>query len=148
MGHACYAQGYAVRHPGSSQQLRNEKELLFKKENHQLKKVNSKVPKIGADNTESLFKVSLRSHAAAVGPYAVSRKNSYDGKICYSCSPPGRERGNFSRTGLVLAFLTTNGKAKVKSFGERGRLSRGSHDSLTPRGQRHVEAFRHWTQTL
>jgi hypothetical protein len=36
-----YAQGYAVWHLGSSQQLLNEKELLFKKENHQLQKMNS-----------------------------------------------------------------------------------------------------------
>lgn len=101
--HLCYAQDDVVRHLGSSQQLLNEKELLSKKENHQLQKVNSQVPKIGADkSTESLFKVSLRSHAAAVGRYAVSRKNCSDGKICYSCSPPGRKRGNFLALGGFL----------------------------------------------
>lgn len=52
-----------------------------------------------------------------------------------------QKKRELSCTGRVLAFLTTNGKAKVKSFGERGRLPRGSHDCLTPRGQRHVAAF-------
>lgn len=48
-GRVCYVQGYIRRHLESSQKLPSEKELLFKKENHQLQKVNSKVSKTGAD---------------------------------------------------------------------------------------------------
>lgn len=57
----------------------------------------------------------------AVGGYAVSRKNSSNGKICYSCSPQAEKEGTFLCRAVSLAFLATAGKAKVTSLGERDR---------------------------
>lgn len=45
----------------------------------------------------------------------------------------GQKKRELSCTGWVPAFLTTNGKAEVRSLGERGRHARGSHGSHSQR---------------